>query len=565
ANSIAITDEHLAIRVDREVYLYERKSDDTGWFSQQKIEINSDFIVPAAQIDIDARHLVTANSSDIQIQLIHPGLVDASATNISTNTPTKTTISWDYDSGRHPAEETLKGFNVYRDGEKLTNSLLDPEERSFVDQDGIAGKEHVYEVEMIWLDGLQGPRLADLGSRAGVGRVEGKVVTNTPSQSGVAGVTIVATAEIDQEYYRYETVSEADGSFNLSKLYIGTEMEETDYYLEAKFKDHSFEFDPKVTLRLDQTVGNRLILDNTAFVVVGNVKREYFTCGLDSVKVTASFQFNDGTETQETVLTNAEGDYSLTVDPTKVGLEKIEISIDSFRVLNTGQDVKERYAFRAEQATVITDFLNLQRATRLDFKDTFTYGIPIRVVDACEQFISSDQFLIRATSADGCYDRVFTTRKDFIGRIAMELPPLELTLRVEDVKNVDQAVDITSQVAVDYFRFRPATLDLATPYLDESISVAEIVAENATDFVYHKPPTIAISSGRNFICDNPDFGAVVQQGDNYEWTIKVTEDHNGTSCEVSEGMLRITNPGAANPNPLILNYDEVEKEFPAYA
>ncbi|MEM9527569.1 MAG: hypothetical protein AAGA31_13225, partial [Bacteroidota bacterium] len=148
------------------------------------------------------------------------------------------------------------------------------------------------------------------------------------------------------------------------------------------------------------------ILDNTAFVVSGNVKREYFTCGLDSVGVTATFQFNDGSKTQESVLTNAEGDYSLTIDPTKPGLEKIEISIDSFRVLNAGKDVKERYAFRAEQATVITDFLNLQRATRLDFTDTFTYGIPIRVVDACEQFISSDQFLIRATSANGCYDRV---------------------------------------------------------------------------------------------------------------------------------------------------------------
>ncbi|MEM1358499.1 MAG: hypothetical protein AAGF89_09880, partial [Bacteroidota bacterium] len=144
------------------------------------------------------------------------------------------------------------------------------------------------------------------------------------------------------------------------------------------------------------------------------------------------------------------------------------------------------------------------------------------------------------------------------------MPPIELSLRVEDVKNVDQAVDITSQVAVDYFRFRPAALDLATPYL-EDIEAAEIIAENATDFVYHKPPTITITSGRNFICDNPDFAAVVQQGDNYEWTMKVTEDHNGTSCEVSEGMLRITNPGAANPNPLVLNYDEVEEEFPAYA
>lgn len=493
-------------------------------------------------------------STDLK-QLWYQKLNNVTATDGTLSNGTR--IDWTFSGNK----SYIDGFNIYRDDELI--ETVDGFKNFYLDPDGIPGQTYTYSVAVKVATG-QSLTKADTGYRQGNGVLAGEIRT-LRGNSPVQGVVVTATGEVEGEYYTYTGTSDVNGKFSIPAVFYGDSS--ATYRVVPYFPQHTFDpMEVDVTLTPQQNIQSSILfLDQTAIIVQGMIAREGISCGLDSIKVNAVSTFMDNTTSTRSVNTNADGEYSVVIDPTQANLRQIKIEVENFRILQgeSGTNDTIFYKFRPEGQVLFTtvDFPNFPITTTLDFTDTLTYPVKLLVQNTCELPISASKFKVRARTLDGCYDKTFETNT--AGQVTANLPPLDLVLNVTGVNNLT----IQNIQALEYLEYRPMMLDLYTIHKDTARQLTTLQLDSLTQqkFVYHKPPSINIVSGLNrFFCDEPSKAAIITRDERVRLKITVSENHNGQDCDVREGYIRVINAAAIDTEPLIIPYVDSIAGFPVY-
>ncbi|WMJ75529.1 carboxypeptidase regulatory-like domain-containing protein [Cytophagaceae bacterium ABcell3] len=559
-NWLAIGERHTS-PTTAQIHLY--RWDGERWERKQTIDALSDGreIEVVSDFDLSATHLVASLIGGGQTQVITMRLMESRINNITaTSGDFHDQVRLTWEAPELPGDVT--GFRIYRDDQQVGE--VRREERAYFDYNALPGHVHRYQVVAVYASGDEAVPVAVKGHRRANGVLEGHVIAAQGGQ-GVPGMQITARAVIDGDVYRYTAETDASGEFRIPGVYYG---EETRYTVTASFPGHQFvEPEKEVRLSLDQPT--RLVpvfVNNTAYVIAGTVARKGATCGMEGIEVSlATYRSGqDGPLTEQTT-TDEEGNYAFTVNPLDPNLERIEVWAENTQAYGEPEAMDSlKHDFKAGgfegHLAVYTDFENFPQVTELNFTDELTYTVTLVVRNVCAPI--DEEFAIRITSETGCYDKQFYTSPTFPGRLVEDLPPVDMQIVVEGVRNATPQ----SLAMVDYLRVRPITLALGQVHLEYGLSDPEAVAAyTERSLVYHNQPEISLDgAGVDYLCDDPAQALLVEQGEAYEYEFVVTETHNGQSCPVDEGYLEIVNHASSDPSELQLNYEDEAEAFPAY-
>ena len=490
----------------------------------------------------------------------------ASPTNVvaSDGGDDKTDINWDYDGPESPA---INGFRIHRNG--VLAGSVSASSRSFSDTDGIPGVEYVYSVFAYnSITNFESYLSSDTGFKEAEGKIKGSIISL--SGGPVPDVTITATGLALGDFYTYTATSIGNGTYTIDNVFFDPDST-TVYAVNASFPGHLLvpRTLPSSAFLDDNNPTDSAIdfIDKTAFIIKGIVSQKNTSCNLEGITVKATSSFVNDPDLVTTATSIPDGSYSLIVDPMAVGLTAISLTIDEVRSENTGLETTNiYYDFQVldNAVTTITDFSNFPIETEVNFEDELTYPVTLMVQNACNAAISQDHFEVRVRTLDGCYDQTFFTTETN-GEVTVNLPPLNFDMKVVGVDNQTGQ----NQLALDFFAAVPNKINLFTFHRDTFAGLSIQQRVNLGDlnltssFTYHKAPDIQISGFSSFFCNDLVNPAIIQQGSEYSLSIDIQETHNGVSCGVSEGILKITNPAALNSS-VILEYDLDLNGFPSY-
>lgn len=469
----------------------------------------------------------------------------------------RTKVDWVFTGNR----DYISGFNVYRDDELIATE--DPNKSFYLDTEGIPGKNYVYKVTVLTTEDRESLPKSDAGFRKGKGVFEGDVLTASGG-APVPGTTITARAEIEGELFSYQASTDVAGHFYIDGVYYADTT--VTYELTASLDGHDFVTNPIFsTISPENSVkSNILFLDNTAYIVKGQVAYAGFSCGLDSITVKAVYRFSDSTTRTDEVSTVENGAYSFVLRPDELGLQEIEIMIDSIqtRSINNGMETDTiLHDFAADTSTIITDFNNLPRVYDINWADSLTYDVELFVTTVCGGPASSNgEFDIEISLRDGCFQKLIRTSNT--GRVTTPLPPVE-----DLIITVKSAIPTTVEnvLIVDYLRYRPAELDLETLHIanfKENYSAAVLDSLTQKNLVYHKPASITIASEFGELqCGDASEPRLITQDDDYTIRFAVEELIQGQFCTVNEGYIVVNNAAAQTNTIDTLFYRADRNEF----
>jgi hypothetical protein len=466
-------------------------------------------------------------------------------------------VEWDFTGNR----DYINGFNVYRDDELIATE--DPNKSFYLDTEGIPGKKYVYKVTVLTTENRESLPKSDAGFRRGNGVFEGEVLTASGG-APVPGTTITAKAQIDGELYTYEAVTDVAGQFYIGGVYYADTT--VTYDLTATLDGNDFVTNPIAsTISPENSVkSNILFLNNTAYIVQGQVAYEHFSCGLDSITVKAEYRFSDSTTRTDEVTTDEDGMYSFVLRPDELGLQEIEILIDSIqtRSVNNGMEIDSiLHYFGADATTLITDFNNLPRITEINWKDSLTYDVEFFITTVCGGPASSNgAFEIEVSLRDGCFQQLIETANT--GRVTAQLPPVDdLIITVKDAF----PTTVENVLIVDYLRYRPDEIDLRALHIEnftENYSDEVLDSLTQKNLVYHKPASISVANEfGELICGDASEPRLITQDDDYSIRFAVEELIQGQFCAVNEGYIVVNNAAAQTNTIDTLFYRADRNEF----
>jgi len=489
------------------------------------------------------------------LELWNEKLVSVTASDGTSSSRTR--VEWEFTGNR----DYINGFNVYRDDELIATE--DPNKSFYLDTEGIPGKNYVYKVTVLTTEDRESLPKSDAGFRKGKGVFEGDVLTASGG-APVPGTTITARAEIEGELFSYLGTTDVAGHFYIDGVYYADTT--VTYELTASLDGHDFVTNPIFsTISPENSVkSNILFLDNTAYIVKGQVAYAGFSCGLDSITVKAVYRFSDNTTRTDEVSTIENGAYSFVLRPDELGLQEIEILIDSIqtRSINNGMETDTiLHDFAADTSTIITDFNNLPRVYEINWADSLTYDVELFVTTVCGGPASSNgEFDIEISLRDGCFQKLIRTSNT--GRVTIPLPPVE-----DLIITVKSAIPTTVEnvLIVDYLRYRPAELDLETLHIanfKENYSAEVLDSLTQKNLVYHKPASISIASEfGELICGDASEPRLITQDDDYTIRFAVEEFIQGDFCTVNEGYIVVNNAAAQTNTIDTLFYRADRNEF----
>ena len=460
----------------------------------------------------------------------------------------KVQITWEYDD-----PSGLKRFDIYRD-----STLIDNVAANYVlynDIDAVPGKTHTYQVVAVSNQDAESHRQADTGHRQGNGTLQGSVVTYLEA-TGVPDITITASAWIEGNRYDYTTITDVNGSYALNQVYYA---DSAAYTVTAFRSGHDFVEDTlQAALTLQQTTGYVApFRDRTAYILKGMVAYQNTACALDTVKVTLHTRTNDGSETGQIATkeayTNAQGIYSFVLNPHDPLLLDYTLEIDTMRITGTNTLPDTTWHDFQPREVVLTKEDITGLTTVRDFADETTYPVELVVQSTCGP-IGTNRFDIRVSSVDGCFEQQYRTLDN--GKITVNLSPLTYSLQITGIENTSPS----TLPIVDYLRVRPTTLGLFALHNDTLRGDPSLLEEGQQAiFTYHQQPRVKIISGFDqFLCNDPTYPAIVQQGALYQLAMAVNEQHGEELCPVNEGFLLIKNAAANEITTDTLWYDPQE-------
>ncbi len=502
-------------------------------------------------------------------------LTSVEASNGST---TPTTITWTTNN----SESADVRYRIFRDDVFIGEAGNDV--REFQDNppadisQAIIGKSYIYTVvpyltvESTCQNGdLTESRFyytpkSDEGFSRPVGEISGQVLVEAAANIGVKDVVITATAFVDGNYFSATRTTNNAGEF----FFRGLKFDEggTAYTLTAEFKDHRFSGIDPVVLSADKNEDRSvLIFDQTSYVVSGQVARAGVSCGQEN-KLVRYFETINGTEAQrDSALTDATGSYSFIVNPYTSNLSSIRIAIADIQIL---EGDTTQHAFAVDQVdnpsaqirqmpagVIFTDVTNLPLQTRIDFVDNLQYSVPVAVQNACGDPVSNDRFRVQIFTEDLCFDTIVTTSTT--GTLNLNLPPLNYQIVVTGVDT--DAPSPAALRAIDYLKVRPVRLPLADIHRAAKLNTVNAPSVQLT---YHERANISFDPNAfdQYVCDDFNRAAIIQQGQNYQVNFDITENFNNANCRVNEGYLLVYNSAATDDSPRRL--DLSNGFFPTY-
>lgn len=427
----------------------------------------------------------------------------------------------------------VKAFNIYRDG--LLIESVDPSQSNYFDENPVPGKVHVYSILVDYNSGGTGTirAVSDFGNSIPTGVISGGVVTYN-NGIGIPGVKITAEATIENNFYQYTAVTDADGKYEIPKVYFG---EKTKYKVTAAFANHVFDVAVQfVTLETDiyrATVPD--FRDKTAFVLKGNISYNQ-GCGLDSLTIKLISKYKNGTPIKtEEALTNLNGNYSFSINPYDPDLESLELVLKDTQTAS-GFNAKTRYHKFNLKSVKYTNFSNWPLEKTQNFTDNLVFPINLNVRNSCGQ-IGAYQFYVKIKSENGCIEKTVLT--DNTGKLTLNLPPYDYKFTVSSATPLDANI----AAVMDYFTVRPVTLNLSE--MLENGADLKIIQNKFTpidlNFVFHKTPKISITNTISYLCNNPNNPIFLKQSDTARMQLAVRETHGTKTCNVDNGFIVVRN------------------------
>lgn len=454
-------------------------------------------------------------------------------------------------------------YTIYRDNVLLQAGVTGI---TYTDNSGslVAGKRYIYEIAP---NNNTNRRSAEGWSKL-KGYIEGNAKT-LEGNIGIGGVSIVAQTTIEGSTYYYTATTDNLGSYNIPNVYYGGGT--ATFYLKAALSNcsvaHVFDPNPTTTMLSAQVPGMLQVnfFDKTEYHVAGKIKRQYTSCGLDSIKVTGKYTFLDGTSTLTTpVYTDPAGYYNLGVNPIQNDLASLTILVDSTKIINSSTSADTLY-YRFQSQGVNTwvgnDLYCMDQINELNYQDVRTYPVKINVVNGCGTALTGGKYKVQVQSDDVCYDRTFIVNSN-TGQLIADLPAMKLNIHVSGVENLTAS----TQIVVDYLKYRPVTLilDSVVAVLQGNTSIPEWDIQTHRDLVFHNPPRIVLTKGFDkYLCSDPTKPAIVQQGATYSLNLQVIENF-GSDCPVKTGYIKVRNAAAEVVNTQV-NFDLATGILPAYS
>ena len=484
-------------------------------------------------------------------------------------------IAWNTPSGTVP-----DGYEVLKNGiflEQVTGGAT-----AYIDIDAIPGKEYIYSVRsFINIPGDKRYSLSngDKGSKAKNGVISGTLKSLPPSSVPIEGATIKIFSMVEGEYYEDQTTTNNSGIYTFDELYY---HEDASFQLVGEYLDHKIVTENmnldtlQVTLSLAQPSAiNQNFIDSSAYTISGIVQHKYISgCYLDSIELFKA-TLKNGVETLDSTLTNADGEYSFTYEPNVSGLQEVKVIFPEYKL--SGPDtIYYEFITQTTEYLISTTaegypFLSfplgngvqLNSSIQIDFKDDVSYNSYINLINTCGTPLDGTTWTLRATSKDGCYEKMFTLEGNQTNDI--NLPPKAMSLTLVDVIPKSN----TNLKMLNYFVSNPSNLDIYTLHKDSArfLTPTELIDRLTLDLEFHKKPTISpdliMDNTLKFFCDNFNNTIIVESGEPYTIPIAVTEDF-APACHVSSGYLKISNSAALDDQDVFIYYDEFLGGFPDY-
>lgn len=225
--------------------------------------------------------------------------------------------------------------------------------------------------------------------------------------------------------------------------------------------------------------------------------------------------------------------------------------------INFADDVqKSYYNFVSDTVLFKSEDFNSKGVFPLIFEDDSSrYPLNLRIADACNAPLGEYEFKVRITDANQQYDSILYTDRN--GTFSIEVPPYDLTASIIGVKNPDAL----STVAVDYFKSRKIELDYGYQFgsfIQESADDEALIGyeeAHALTYAYFiddqwarfiKTPTISTNDLQPNSCSKH---LVLDGNAKQAYTVNFYVRDNG--CDLKDGFLSITNPGASKPLELV--------------
>ncbi len=522
--------------------------------------------------DISDHHVIVGSNAFVNPRVYPLDLYKVSVDNLiaTDGTTNNTRISWDLGGCDDCPDDYIDSYNIYRDSE-LVGIVSAPTEQFFDEaanlesgaSTAIAGKEYLYEVEAVINASFikKSNRAADKGYSRRKGKLSGDVFVSGTS-SGVEGVAISVKGidPIEQTSYSYQTTTLSNGSFVITDMYVGTNIE---YEIVPSYLDHDLTVTTGDTILLTPDAPEEnfiIIFDNTAFVVSGQVKSQGAICGIGEIQIDY-YETINGVETlSDTTRTDEEGYYSMIVNPNVSNLNEIKIKVGNIQkfVEDQGDTSIVQYDFIPSEK-VYTNFGSFPIETKLDFEDQLTYPVIVSVENTCGNPLANQPVIIRVSSDDGCFE--YNRNTDNFGEVEINLTPKNYLLAIEGI--VGSGVDNYENAGVDFLSLRPVSLDLLALHI-EAADADTLPEIDPVRFIYHRAIDFAFTTSFDrFLCNESENAPILKQGESYNLDFVLTENHRpGESCEVTEGYIVVRNSGAT---VVVDTIDLVGSSFESYS
>ncbi|MCB0608009.1 MAG: T9SS type A sorting domain-containing protein [Lewinella sp.] len=336
----------------------------------------------------------------------------------------------------------------------------------------------------------------------------GKITGKVSSQQGTGVPDVLVTAKRLNEVQggaagvEYTATTDASGNYSIDNIYYGPTQ--ANFKVTPTKTNHTF--DPANT---DVTINSSSakvvnFTDVSVFTISGKVTQTYESnvCPAKNVKVELVY---DGVVVKSANTDNS-GNYSMTVE--NQGAYVI-------------RPVSEGHQF--QPATLPQNIDN--NIPNLNFSDITTFDLSGYVMAACETFMGTA--IVTVSDKDNCFSKSFATNGQGLYQIT-NLPAREYEVQVT---NLNPVAGFDNLTVLDFFS-KTKSADLRQ-------------ADQALDFIYHRPPVIEVTGFPEPDCDGYD-QSILEQTNSYALTIRVWEE--GGSCPVGTGKLVITDQIADRGN-----------------
>lgn len=269
-------------------------------------------------------------------------------------------------------------YTIYRDDIQIGTVTG----TTYTDNNAVPGKHYIYEVSP------NNP--ANRTPVEGWAKYDGYIsgfAYQLGTSVGLGGVLVEASATFEGNTWYFSDTTDNSGGYAIEDIYYGAEART--FEVNAKLVQcgikHEFLINPQSCLLSEfvpEVIQNNFY-DKTSYKIKGNIRRQYTTCGLDSIRVWAEYEFANGSTltTVNDAYTNQSGEYSLDINLAQIGLTRIRLMVDSVRNLSNGDSLVYRFVALGTNEWSGNALTCMDLVTYVDYEEILTFPVKISLVN----------------------------------------------------------------------------------------------------------------------------------------------------------------------------------------